>query len=303
VYQENQGPYSARNKGLDSATAPFVAFLDSDDAWLPHHLGSCVAALRDNPQLDWCISASRRVEHKTGKVLLENDFRDAQGELRPFFKLRSRTSGNVHLVDDPKTLSCVIRGGLNFALQTAVFRANVFTKVRFVPNRVCDDQILAITALNAGFRLGYLNDVHVVYNLHEDNLSMSALNAQLTHKIDVVREEARGFEQLLGQGILPSSGRRAVRQRLLEQFFWTLGYSLLWQHSRRREAFAMFHKGLGYWPWSLSCWKTYSLALIKALCALGKKNSDPQARNEHSPIQRELPPQTAGFMHTGELHK
>jgi glycosyltransferase involved in cell wall biosynthesis len=33
--QENAGPSSARNKGIGFSTAPFLAFLDSDDIWYP----------------------------------------------------------------------------------------------------------------------------------------------------------------------------------------------------------------------------------------------------------------------------
>jgi hypothetical protein len=36
----NQGLGAARNSGLDHAAEPWIALLDSDDEWLPHHLGS-----------------------------------------------------------------------------------------------------------------------------------------------------------------------------------------------------------------------------------------------------------------------
>jgi len=36
--QEHAGPYTARNTGLRHTDADLVAFLDSDDVWLPHHL-------------------------------------------------------------------------------------------------------------------------------------------------------------------------------------------------------------------------------------------------------------------------
>lgn len=38
INQENLGPGAARNTGLRAATTTWVAFLDSDDQWLPGHL-------------------------------------------------------------------------------------------------------------------------------------------------------------------------------------------------------------------------------------------------------------------------
>jgi glycosyltransferase involved in cell wall biosynthesis len=52
IRQSNMGANAARNRGIDEARQPFVAFLDSDDSWLPKKLeiqshqvvhGGCVA--------------------------------------------------------------------------------------------------------------------------------------------------------------------------------------------------------------------------------------------------------------------
>jgi succinoglycan biosynthesis protein ExoW len=70
ICQSNGGPGAARNTGLNHASnlTKYVAFLDSDDEWLPNHLASAIAALQsgydfyfaDHLQLDAEVSAFKR---------------------------------------------------------------------------------------------------------------------------------------------------------------------------------------------------------------------------------------------------
>ena len=52
--QENAGVSSARNRGLESARAPLVAFLDSDDLWLPAKLQVQHKYMMEHPEVHIC---------------------------------------------------------------------------------------------------------------------------------------------------------------------------------------------------------------------------------------------------------
>lgn len=51
-YQENRGIAGARNTGIGLAGAPYLAFLDSDDVWMPNKLQHQLAAFERNPELE-----------------------------------------------------------------------------------------------------------------------------------------------------------------------------------------------------------------------------------------------------------
>ncbi len=55
ICQQNEGPGSARNRGIKESTGPYLAFLDADDEWLPDFLRRYVKALKTHPDCDYVV--------------------------------------------------------------------------------------------------------------------------------------------------------------------------------------------------------------------------------------------------------
>ena len=68
IYQNNQGVAQARNKGLESATGKYIAFLDQDDFFLPKKLSAQVAIL-DNDASIGLVNSGWEIVNREGRKL------------------------------------------------------------------------------------------------------------------------------------------------------------------------------------------------------------------------------------------
>src|SRR5581483_2852957 len=136
IRQQNQGLCYARNTALAAARGRYLALLDCDDVWLPHHLADCVAALERRPDAALAHANVIRI--------------DADAFLALFLRLE------------------------HVCCPTAVFRREAIERVGNFDaqfNRLgCEDRDLWLRIATFA-KLVYLDDVHAHYRLHGANMS------------------------------------------------------------------------------------------------------------------------------------
>jgi glycosyltransferase involved in cell wall biosynthesis len=69
VKQDNNGEGSARNLGVITASSKWIAFLDSDDFWLPNHLAVALGVIEKNPEASFVSTGCVRWSIDTPLVI------------------------------------------------------------------------------------------------------------------------------------------------------------------------------------------------------------------------------------------
>jgi glycosyltransferase involved in cell wall biosynthesis len=152
VTQPNGGEAAARNAGVRAARHPLIAFLDHDDVWRPDKLERQLAFLREHPELALAFTAYDRVEGRARSTIRVRDWDSDPGAAASAL-----------------ALSCVVTPSTVMVRRDALTAGGLFDESL----RLSPDWMMWLRMVNAGMRLGYLDEPLTEYRWHGANISRS----------------------------------------------------------------------------------------------------------------------------------
>lgn len=265
IKQENQGPAQARNNGIKKSQGEFVAFYDSDDLWLSDHLESSIGILSKFNEIDWLYTACKRVDLQSGEIFEENSFYDGATP-KSLFSLNTETHDSLHIIKDATAAEVSITHGIDSCFQASVIRRSVFKNIQLPNFRVGEDRLFITMALKAGYTLAFNDKVNVIYNVHDANISDTNPNAGIHKRVQANQRLVDSYILTVKYiDNLTSIEKKALNQKIANEIFWIIGYSLLWNNGFRAEAFKAYFRALKLNPLSLPYWRTIMSSFIKLL--------------------------------------
>jgi glycosyltransferase involved in cell wall biosynthesis len=156
--QLNKRQSAARNLAASKATGEYLAFIDHDDIWYPHHLERLLQPLETDARLGWSYS--------------DIDEIDSEGKLISLRVLRSLNSG----VEHPKTNIFNMLSADMFIFPSAVVvRRKAFEEVGGFDERLSgyEDDDLFLRLFRAGWLNSFDSDALVRYRRHPSSSAFS----------------------------------------------------------------------------------------------------------------------------------
>lgn len=267
VKQPNGGPGAARAIGQKCiAGQQFVAFFDSDDYWLPEYLERAIRQLDNIPELDWIFCPCRRVDHISGTTLLESTLIDEEtNQPLHFLSLPVKKQESARVFKDNRALALTqLKQPIHAGFQNSVIRANLSQNIQIPKYRIGEDRYFLLAAILKDYGIGYIEEVGVIYHVHDQNLSDTNRNNKDVDKLVAVQQElCRSYSDIKhlteDREILAEADRQSSNIK-----FWLIAYNYYWQSGQIGKALSTMAGVVFDHPTNPRYLKTLLVSILRA---------------------------------------
>lgn len=162
VYKNNEGPGSARNKGIEIATGDYITFLDSDDLWLPN---------KTEKQLHFMLTHNYVWSHTGGAYFKDGCI----SKITPF---------DFHHNSGWVARRCLV--SMQVATPSVMIKAAILKRnedFRFNVTMRYSQDTFFYQLIAQYYQLGYLNEECVLIRLRNITKEMKTINANRRFRI------------------------------------------------------------------------------------------------------------------------
>jgi glycosyltransferase involved in cell wall biosynthesis len=248
--ERKRGPAGARNHGIQLARGRFIAFLDSDDEWEDFHLARMVYYLEKYPsQIDVISANPVRKKRSSRETYCRKELDVNQ---HPHARLE-----DVYLFDSDALFERFYDSVIT--TQTMVARHDVLHEIQFdeeLPPGP-EDYYLHVKLAYHKKKIGHLQEFHVTYWSHDDNLTMPEAAPNPEKLIRLYSAYVRANLRMVEEFPMSRPMQRSFFVAVADMYFWKMGYNGYLQMGDFRNARRYFLKAMGICPLRFAYWKTY----------------------------------------------
>jgi glycosyltransferase involved in cell wall biosynthesis len=187
IARPNGGPAAARNTGIRAARGEYIAFLDSDDQWVPTHLAQMMEVLQRDPTLDLVYGDAVNF----GDVAEEGTT-----------TMGVNPSEGLATFESLVLCKCTVVGSTVVARRQRLIDAGLFDE-SFVHG---EDFDLWVRLAYRGGRIDYRKHIHARRRIHKGNLTVDAIGS--------FGGQARALRKLMKDFDLPESLRKKMQREV-----------------------------------------------------------------------------------------
>jgi len=234
ILQSNQGVAIARNYGIMNSRSEYIAFLDSDDQWLPEKLKLQTRILEDNNNIGLVHSNDIRIS-EGGKILFIDNpqIKYLSGKINKYLLLRKASV---------KTSTVLLR-------RDCLEKVGLFDP--YLSKLGVEDRDLWIR-FTKYYNAYYIEKPHVKYLVRSESMS----NQQ--------KKMLEGRYYIVNKHYPPKNGIDIQRRKMLSAIHFELGDSLSWR-GQPMNAMHEYIIACKYFPYNIKMCKNILKTLIKCL--------------------------------------